>query len=173
MNKRQFLLGAAALSALTLSGCGFHLRGRFVAPFETLYLQMRENTPLSTEIARAVQAESDIRIVNSPNEADAILELLRDSRNRDVLSINDAGQAREYELTKTLEFRVTSPDGYVFLKPTRLVATRSLPYSDADFLSRHNEENLLYRDMDSDMVKQLMRYLAAITPRPERRVQSR
>lgn len=40
------LLGSLA-GSVVLSGCGFRLRGQFSAPFETLYLQMPENTRFS------------------------------------------------------------------------------------------------------------------------------
>jgi LPS-assembly lipoprotein len=40
--------------------------------------------------------------------------------------------------------------------------TRDVTYNDADILAKESEEELLFRDMQSDMVQQLMRRLAAV-----------
>ncbi len=97
MTSRRHLLGAALIGALPLTGCGFRLRGSYSTPFRTLYLQMPENSYLAVRLRQELLAGSDVTIVNTPSEAEAILELLSDSRSRDVLSINDTGRAREYE----------------------------------------------------------------------------
>lgn len=160
--RRTLLTAIAALPVLSsLSGCGFHLRGHFQAPFDTLYLQMRENTPFSSALKRMVESGSNVRVVDHPNEADAILELLSIRRDREVLSVSDAGRAREYELTLTLEFRVKSPDDFDYVDPTTLLAHRDLTYSESEFLSREKEEELLYRDMENDLMAQIVRYIEA------------
>ena len=130
-----------------------------------MYLQMAENTPLSTALKRQILAGSSIEIVSDPNEAEAILVLMNQTRSSDILSINDAGRAREYELTMTIDFRVSSPDGFDYLEPTQLVATRDMSYSEIEFLSREKEENFLYRDMEKDLIGQLVRYIEAIEPK--------
>lgn len=89
MTSRRHLLGAALVGALPLAGCGFRLRGSFSTPFKTLYLQMPPNSRLTVRLRQELLAESGVTIVNTPAEAEAILELLSDSRSRDVLSIND------------------------------------------------------------------------------------
>ena len=117
MTSRRHLLGAALIGALPLTGCGFRLRGSYSTPFRTLYLQMPENSYLAVRLRQELLAGSDVTIVNTPSEAEAILELLSDSRSRDVLSINDTGRAREYEITLSLSFRVSNPSGIDTWKP--------------------------------------------------------
>ena len=166
MISRRTLLGAAALSLTPLAGCGFRMRGAFDTPVRTMYLQMGENSRIGVMIARQLKAGSSVELVRSPNEADAVLELISDSRSSDVLSINDAGRAREYELTLSLTFRVSSPEGYDFMEATRLTATRDMTYSETEFLSREKEEDFLYRDMEKDLIGQLIRLIEAIRPHP-------
>ena len=89
------------------------------------------------------------------------MELLSVNRSRDILSINDAGRAREYELTMTLEFRVVSPDGFDFVETTRLVTSRDLTYSESEYLSREGEEKVLYDDMENDLISQIVQRLGA------------
>ena len=158
---RRTLVAALAAAPL-LSACGFRLRGHFQAPFDTLYLQLGENTRLGGYLKRLIEAGSNVRCVASAKEAEAVLEFLRIERSRDVLSINALGRAREYELTLTIEFRVTAPDdGFEFVPATTLVTSRDLTYSESEFLSRETEEEVLYRDMENDLSAQLVRYLEA------------
>ena len=156
MTSRRHLLGAALIGALPLTGCGFRLRGSYSTPFRTLYLAVR--------LRQELLAGSDVTIVNTPSEAEAILELLSDSRSHDVLSINDTGRAREYEITLSLSFRVSNPSGIDYMEAVTLTASRDLTYSESDFLSREKEEAFLYRDMEADLVNQLMRRIEAIKP---------
>lgn len=164
ISRRQLIGAAAIFSAAGLSGCGFRLRGAFNAPFKTMYLQMAENTPFSTTLARQIRAGSTVELVDNPNEAEAILVLINQTRSSDILSINDAGRAREYELTMTIDFRVSSPEGFDYLVPTQLTATREMSYSEVEFLSREKEENFLYSDMEKDLIGQILRYIEAIKP---------
>jgi LPS-assembly lipoprotein len=51
---------------------------------------------------------------------------------------------------------------------TPVQLTRDVTYNDTDVLAKENEEQLLYRDMQADMVQQLMRRLsAAQKPKPQ------
>ncbi len=159
-SRRAFL--AVALSApLALSACGFRLRGHFQAPFDALYLQMRGNTRFSGLMKRMIESGSNIKCVPDAHRADAVLELINMKRERDILTISDSGRAREYELTLTIDFRVTSPDGFIFVDSTTLVAHRDITYSESEFLARENEEEVLYQDMENDLLSQLLRYLEA------------
>jgi len=42
-----------------------------------------------------------------------------------------------------------------------------MSYNDAQVIAKENEEQLLYRDMQTDMVQQIMRRLAAAHPQVE------
>lgn len=172
--RRALTLSGGLLASLALTGCGFRLRGHFEAPFDTLYLQMAENTRFSGLLKRMIESGSSIRCVSSPKGADAVLELLSVTRGRDVLTINDAGLAREYELTLAIEFRCTSPEGFEYLETTRLSAWRDITYTESEFLSREKEEEVLYEDMENDLITQIVRRLAAakvpegLTTHPEK-----
>lgn len=164
ISRRQLISTVACLSAAGLSGCGFRLRGTFNAPFKTMYLQMAENTPFSTTLARQIRAGSTIELVDNPNEAEAILSIINQTRSSDILSINDLGRVREYELTLKTDFRVTGPDGIDYLKPTTITNTAEMSYTEAEFLSRADEEEKLFQAMEMDLIGQILRYIEAIKP---------
>lgn len=59
---------------------------------------------------------------------------------------------------------MTSPDGFDYMEAVTLTTRRDLTYAESDFLSREKEEAFLYRDMEADLVSQLMRRIEAIKP---------
>lgn len=161
--RRTFLLSSMAL-AFGLSGCGFHLRGRVSLPIKTLYVRLPVNNRMGAEIRRMVRGSTDVQLVDSAEEAEAILELISSGRNREVVSLNMRGEAREYELTLQLTFRVVNQDGAEFMPPTVFSGSRDMTYNEEDYLSRDAEEAMLYREIQQDLITQLLNRLSRIKP---------
>ena len=153
MDRRALLAGAAAA---TLSGCGFTLRGAQTLPVETLFLALPVNSPLGAEITRVVRSSTNARVVTDRKEAQAIFELLGESREREVLSVNAQGRAREYQLRLLTTFRVVDPNGIELIAPATLTARRDISFNESELLAKESEEALLYRDMQSDLVRQMV-----------------
>lgn len=152
---RRLLLGSAL--SLPLVGCGFRLRGSYTLPFETMYLDMESNTPFSGLLARQLRAGTNVRLVDDVKDAQAVLKVLANQRTRTIVALNTKGQAREFELRLKVIFRVSSPDGADYLPDTVLTAMRELSYNDDEYLTRHAEEAMLYDEMQTDIVAQMMR----------------
>jgi LPS-assembly lipoprotein len=51
--------------------------------------------------------------------------------------------------------------GADYVPPATILLTRDITFNDSDVLAKETEEQLLFRDMQSDMVQQIMRRLAA------------
>jgi LPS-assembly lipoprotein len=161
--ERSSRAGLAGVTAVLLAACGFHLRGQAQLPFETLYIP--GNNPLVVELKRNVAAASKTRLVESPGDAQAVLGFTQELRDKIILSFSAAGRVSEYQLRYHVGFRVTDPKGaQVFLPTSEILLTRDVSYSDAQVLAKETEEALLYRDMQSDMVHQIMRRLVAAKP---------
>lgn len=158
---------AALLMILTLTACGFQLRGAYKLPFATLNISLPEISELHAVIKRNVEASSDVRVVNDPKAAEAILRVLSNTQAKEVLSTNSSGQVREYTLIRTFGFQLVNQANQALLPPSQIVIKRDITYSDAQVLSKEAEEGLLWRDMQNDLVQQLMRRLAAAKLRTE------
>ena len=153
----------AGVMAALLAGCGFHLRGQAQLPFETLCIP--GGNSLVVELKRNVVAASKTRLVDSPVDAQAVLGFTQELRDKVILSFNTAGRVSEYRLRYRVGFRVTDPKGgQVYLPTSEILLTRDVSYSDAQVLAKETEEALLYRDMQSDMVQQILRRLVAAKP---------
>jgi LPS-assembly lipoprotein len=158
MQRRALVASAAFL----LASCGFKLRGSQTLPVETMFLALPVNSALGAEIARVLRASTNARVVPDRKEAQAIFELIGETREREVLSVNAQGRAREYQLRLLSTFRVTAPNGLEMLPPTTLVARRDIAFNESELLAKESEEALLYRDMQSDLVRQMVTRLQGI-----------
>lgn len=152
----------AALIALAVTGCGFQLRGEQKLPFETIFVNTPPNSQLGTTLGRQIRSGTDTRTVPLAAEANAVLEILGESRDKEILTLNAQGRAVEYKLIYRLRFRLHDGKGREYIASTELRAQRDISINDSQVLSKESEEALLYRDMQSDLVQQLLRRIAAV-----------
>jgi LPS-assembly lipoprotein len=175
-SRRGALRLAAAGAVLALSGCGFRLRGSQKLAFQVLRLQGSTGTPVARELITAltsagVQVLSAAPSASYPAQSDSValvqpqvvLTVLQDQREKAVVGQTAAGQVRELQLRTRFRFSLATPAGKVLLDSTELLLERDISYSETAALAKETEEALLYRDMQSDIVQQVMRRLAAIT----------
>jgi LPS-assembly lipoprotein len=145
---------------VTLAGCGFRLRGTAEVPFETLYLP-NSDSGIALDLRRYVQAGTRARVVDDPKQAEAVLAFTEENREKNILSLTSAGRVSEFQLRYRVGFRVHDGKGGDYVPQTSIALTRDITFSDTDVLAKEAEEQLLFRDMQSDMVQQIMRRLAA------------
>lgn len=148
--------------AFAVTSCGFKLRGAQQLPFETIYLGFGPNSSLGAELARNIRAGTSTKIVDDRAQAQAVLDVLGEARERDVLSVSAQGRAREFQLRLRLQFRLHDGKGHEFIAPTQITVQRDISFNEAQVLAKESEEALLYRDMQTDVVQQLLRRLAAV-----------
>lgn len=151
-------LAAAALCA-ALAGCGFRLRGQATLPFETLYVP--GSSPLVVELKRNLVAGTRSRLTNSERDAQAVLSFTREVREKVILSYTTAGLVREFQLRYLVGFRLYDQKGRNYIPPNEIQLTRDVSFNEGQVLAKESEEALLYTDMQSDMVQQIIRRLVA------------
>lgn len=151
-----------ALATAPLAACGFKLRGSQTLPVETIYLSLPVNSPLGAEMARLLRASTNAKVVSDRKDAEAIFELLGENREREVVAINAQGRATEYQLRLRVRFRVLDKNATELIAPTDLLARRDITFNESDLLAKESEESLLYRDMQSDLVRQMVSRLAGM-----------
>jgi LPS-assembly lipoprotein len=153
----------AALLLLELAGCGFRLRGTAELPFQSLYVP-GANTGIGLDLKRNIEAGTGAKVVDTPTAAEAVLVFTQEVREKEILSLTSTGRVREFTLRYRVGFRVHDGKGTDYVPPSVVQLTRDVTYNDAEILAKEQEEQLLFRDMQSDMVQQIMRRLAAAKP---------
>jgi LPS-assembly lipoprotein len=165
MQRRAFLSLSATAAALSLSGCGFALRKAPDFAFSTLYTNMSGST-LGVELRRSLQSTRKVEVITDArriNEAQVVLDVLSDQREKVVLSTNAAGQVREFQLRLRFRFRLRTLAGKELIPDSEILQQRDISFNESAVLAKEAEEALLYRDMQNDIVQQIMRRLAAVT----------
>ena len=150
----------ALLLLATLAGCGFQLRGSATLPFDTVYVPGASGG-IALDLKRNIQAGTNAKVVDDPKNAQAVLEFTREERQKVILSLTGTGAVSEYQLRYLVSFRVHDAKGKDYVPTNTIELTRDVTFNDAQVLAKETEEQLLYRDMQSDMVQQIMRRLAA------------
>jgi LPS-assembly lipoprotein len=147
-----------------LAGCGFQLRGAYTLPFESLYLSMPEYSVIGASLKRAIRASGSTRLALTASDAQATLLPGAEYRDRVILSLSGTGRISELRLRYLYNYRLTDDKGRDLVPPATIELVRDLTYDDSNVLAKQQEETLLWRDMENDLVQQLMRRLAAAKP---------
>jgi LPS-assembly lipoprotein len=146
--------------ALALAGCGFRLRGTAELPFSSVYVPGATGG-IALDLARNIRAGTNAKVVSEAMQADAIVQFTAETREKEILSLTGAGRVREFRLRYRVGFRVHDGKGSDYVPQNTVEITRDVSFNDADVLAKENEEQLLFRDMQGDMVQQIMRRLSA------------
>jgi LPS-assembly lipoprotein len=177
VRRRSLLLaGAAGL----LAGCGFQLRKAPDFVFASMVLNAPESSPLAAELRRQMAANAKVDVLGpgatvvaaagaTPPAAAADqqrgrvqFDLLQEQREKVVVGLNASGQVREYQVRLRIRFRLRGAQGKDLIPDTELLQQRDISFNEGAVLAKEAEEALLYRDMQGDLVQQLMRRLAAV-----------
>jgi LPS-assembly lipoprotein len=150
------------LTLLSFTACGFHLRVKADLPFSVLYVETSGYSQFVAELKRAISAGSNARITEREDQADAMLTIDSESRERIILSLSGGGKVREFQLRYKVAYRLRDSGGKTVMSSGEIFLKRDLIYDDTQILAKESEEVLLYRDMQNDAVQQLLRRLSAV-----------
>lgn len=159
---RRALLAIAAAAAL--GGCGFQPRGRADLPFDSLHVEGMDYSAFAGQLKRAVERGSSTRLTERAEDAQAVLSLLGEVQERVILAVSGGGRVREFQLRYRVAFRLHDGKGREWLARDEVVLQRDLSYDDTQILAKEAEAQLLFKDMQSDAVLQVLRRVQAVRP---------
>lgn len=154
----QALLVLAATLALT--ACGFQLRGQYNFDFDRIELRGLESAEMNRNMDLQLQILN--LKVNPPEGAPLKLNLIRETRDRSIVTFSATGRAREVRLSYDLVYSVTDKNGDFLIATSQLSQRRELPYTDDQILGKEAEENQLYTEMQRDIARQISGRLSAL-----------
>lgn len=155
------------LLAAVLAGCGFQLRGAQSSglPYKSLYIALPETADVRVWLERYIRATGGTELVDDGKAAEATFQQLSDTRQKTILSVNAKGRVREYRLQLAYRFRIVNGKGQEIVAPNEISLSRDITYDDSNVLAKDQEEGLLWRDMNNDLVNQIMRRLSIVKPK--------
>ena len=160
--QRRALLALIPPAGLAVAGCGFKLRGSQNYGFERIAVLPNPGGPLVTELRRSLANAVTVLPAEAPlSQAQVVLDLLQEQREKIVVGVNASGQVREFQLRLRVRFKLRTPQGQELIGPSEISQQRDISFNESAVLAKEAEEGLMYRDMQSDIVQQLLRRLAA------------
>jgi LPS-assembly lipoprotein len=149
------------LSVLALSACGFELRRAPRVSFASIALVgFAPRSAMAEELRK--QLTQQVRVLDTPDKAEVVLNALLDQREKGVVAQTSAAQVRDFQLRLKFNFRAHTPAGRELIPRTDLLLTRDLSYTETQALAKEFEEAEAYRDMQADVVNQVLRRLASV-----------
>lgn len=157
LRRGSILLGAAALGA-----CGFHLEGMSTLPTEaaTTYIDAVDRSSEFFVSMRDALRARGAEVVNSPQEASAVLRITEDLTAQRMLSVSARNIPREFEVYYQITFSLRAGDDEL-IEPTSLVATRNYTFNETLVLGKSIEQSVLRESLAQDLARQVLRRIAA------------
>ncbi|MCU7842367.1 MAG: hypothetical protein KZQ93_00845 [Candidatus Thiodiazotropha sp. (ex Monitilora ramsayi)] len=152
------------LALLSLSGCGFHLKGYQQAASPALDGLYVLNGDQRDTLAGTLQRNLRIAGVNLAADAESSrhrLQIIQEQVKSRVLAVDASGKALDSEFRLTASFSLIPATGEPH-EAQHLELVRQLSYSGDDELGRRNEASLLMEDMRNEMANQIIRRLEAL-----------
>ncbi len=150
------------IAALVLTGCGFQLRGDHDLPpgLRTLRLDVADPfSPLERDLAAALE-RSGATITRRAGTPRVLIPV--NALATQVQSIGDAARVTEYVVRYRVEVQVLAADGSELLPRTVLELDRDFAYDETQALGAAAEEELLRKELQREMVREILRRIALI-----------
>lgn len=166
-NPRRTLLQLAGIAAAgsLLGGCGFRLRGAMVFAFDRIVINPNPGGTVAKELRRSFGTSVQV-LASSPidNPAPLVLTVSDELRDKTVVGVNSAGQVREYQLRMRVKLTLRNAAGLELMDGQEIALQRDISFTESAVLAKEAEEVLLFRDMQTDIVQQILRRLSAVKP---------
>ncbi|HEY8049246.1 MAG TPA: LPS assembly lipoprotein LptE [Ramlibacter sp.] len=158
MRRRTF---AALAPVSLLAACGFRLRQAPTFEFKRIYINAAATSPIAHDLKKALASGGTVTVADTPTAADVVLDVLGETRQTVVVGLSAVGQVTEFELRMRFRFRLRTPQGREVIPDAEIALSRDISFTESAALAKEAEEQLLFRDMQADIVLQTMRRLAA------------
>jgi LPS-assembly lipoprotein len=151
------------VGATLVAGCGFHLQGALTTPaeMERTYLDpLDERSLFHRELRQQLQA-AGVQLVDTPQQATAILSILADETDQRVLSVSGRNVPTEYEVFYTVGYSIMSGER-VLLSPQNVTLTRDYTYDATLVLGKAREESMMREAIAKDLVRVVLKQISSL-----------
>jgi LPS-assembly lipoprotein len=156
----KWLLGI--VMCVALASCGFKLRGATPLPFTDLYTNFTDASLVGGDFKRIIRSQGTVNLLAAPEKAQLRLMILQDLRDRQIVGFSGTGRPREYQLIQKLRYKLLDSKADPIGDEVEIVIRRDVSTSEALINAKQQEEEQIYREMQGDLVQQLIRRLGAV-----------
>jgi LPS-assembly lipoprotein len=151
------------LVATLLSGCGWRLQGttKLSPVMATTYVETDDRfTDFNRALRERLQA-SGARLTARPEDATAVVRIIRDESGQRVLTVSARNTPEEYEVFYIVEFSVNGRTEEL-IAPQKLEMSRDYSYDETTVLAKQREQAVLREALARDLAGLVVRRLASL-----------
>ncbi|WP_295801429.1 LPS assembly lipoprotein LptE [uncultured Microbulbifer sp.] len=150
--------------AVTISACGWHLRGapKNFPPGSTLYITSEDPRSDIAETITSLLQTSGLPLAEEPSQADYLLTIHKEDERKRTVSVDAKGRASEYELITSAEYSVSDRSGRTLLTEAKADVYRTLVWDDDEVVSKGEEERLQREEMRRELIARIIDRLRRI-----------
>ena len=147
-----------------LSGCGYHLAGKadLDPVFESSHVSHQHGGSAIAQLLIEQFKVNGVKLVDQEN-ASALVDVLYERREKEILSVDEDGKVREYELILLVGVDVRNADGKKLMNNQKIRLTRDFLFDINDVLGKGSEENKIYQEMREDVARLILYRLQAVS----------
>lgn len=151
------------LTAVLLASCGFHLQGALTTPaeMERTYLDAVDEHSLFHRELRLALRSAGVELVDSADQATAILSITTDETDQRVLSVSARNVPTEYEVFYTIGYSIASGEQFL-LNTQDVTLTRDYTYDTTSVLGKAHEESMLRETLARDLVGIVLKQISSL-----------
>jgi LPS-assembly lipoprotein len=155
---KLFLIASLLLS---LTACGFHLRGHEPLPpqLRTLYLESSDPYGEFTKQLQQVFRSIGVTLVQTSQAAPVTLQILSESTGQQFAGQGVSGLVTTYVLSANATYQLLDAHGGVVQAPQTVTTTRNYTVNSNQVLGDLNVQSGLQDDMQRDLINQLLNRL--------------
>jgi LPS-assembly lipoprotein len=167
MNRLRFQVAIPALlliaSALSLGGCGWHLRGQASLPSAMMPLRVAAidaHSEFYRELQRSLQA-AGATLTDDAAAAQAVIRVHGDDRGQYILTVSTRNTPEEYQVYYAIEYSVEM-SGREVIARQRLELTASYSYDSNYVLAKQQEQFTMQQSLARELSGMVLRSLSTL-----------
>ena len=156
------LLIPVCLASL-LAGCGWQLQSsaKLSSVMATTYVDTDDRYTDFNRALRDSLRASGARLAQKPEDATAIVKIIRDQSGQRVLTVSGRNTPEEYEVFYSIEYSVSGRTEEL-IAPQKLEVTRDYNYDETAVLAKQREQAILREALARDLAGLVVRRLASL-----------
>lgn len=152
-------IACCAVLCISLSACGFELRGNYPLPPELQRIKLQAASDTG-ELARALRRSlrsSGVELLEAGSVPELVIAAV--AHQRRVLSVDTEGNPQEYELLATTAVAIPETSSGYTLLSKELRVRRDYIFESTGVLSASDQEAQLRLEMERELARRIMRIL--------------
>ncbi|NDH09535.1 MAG: hypothetical protein EBY16_07995 [Gammaproteobacteria bacterium] len=150
------------LTLLSLSGCGFHLRGtqQLPASFQTVYISAAANQQqLLTAIAHEFKTYH-VSVYSSQKNANMQIYIDDVQFNRQISNISSSTTPKQFQLYYIVKYHVMNSNGENCIPNAQIAVNRLVTMNSERLLGSNYEQDFFQEEMQSEAARQIVAIIA-------------